>query len=372
MAGMVRSKKRRWTLSVLLLVALVALIGCQTTSFYTQAVRGQYQILSSRQSCDKLLANPETPADLKARLEVAGEICRFAEAQLNLPANGHYRDYADINRRYVVWNVSAAPEFSLEAKTWWYPIVGSLDYRGFFTEKAAQREAARLRKKNFDACVEGVEAYSTLGWFTDPLLNTFTHHSDAIFAEILFHELAHQRVFASGDTDFNEAFATAVGQEGVRRWLSSRGDTNALTEYTVALRRNVQVAQLVDGARKKLELIYGDERNAAGKIKATRRSAEVSPYQLHREKQEVLNNLRLDYEQIKKNWDGYSGYNSWFGDDLNNAKLNSVATYYDLVPDFERLLAEKDGNLEEFYSAADKLAKLSKAERQKALQADKP
>lgn len=364
---MVRGKNPKRALSILLLPGLLVLAGCQTAGFYTQAAHGQLQILSRRQSCEKILAAPETPFELKARLRLAREICRFAGGELGLPANGHYQDYADLGRRYVVWNVSASPAFSLEAKTWWYPIVGSLDYRGFFTERGAQAAAARLREKNFDACVEGVEAYSTLGWFTDPLLNTFIHHRDATLAEILFHELAHQRVFTSGDTDFNEAFATAVGQEGARRWLLSRGDTNVLTEYTLALRRNQDFVRLVAGARQKLELLYGDERTVAGKIKAAKRPAAVSTDELARNKQRVLDELRRDYEQLKTNWGGYAGYDGWFAADLNNAKLNSVATYHDLLPAFERLLAAQDGDLQKFYAIVKELSRLPKTERHRRL-----
>jgi predicted aminopeptidase len=362
--------RHRCLTAALLLGLGLALTGCQTVSYYAQAVRGHCQVLGSRQACEKLIADPKTPAELKAKLKLAAEICDFAKRELKLPVNGHYQRYADVGRRYVVWNVTASPEFSLESKTWWYPVVGSLDYRGYFAEQGARKYADRLSPKGFDTYVEGVEAYSTLGWFKDPLLNTFIHHPEAALAEILFHELAHQRVFASGDTDFNEAFATAVGQEGARHWLRTKGDTAALENYLTALKRNVQFVQLVADIRKKLEVLYGDELFPDGKIKAAKKPREISVEQLRREKQRIQGELRRDYEKLKNEWSGYAGYDEWFASGLNNAQLNSVATYYDLVPAFERLLAANGDDLEKFYVSVKKLARLSKTERHRRLQAD--
>jgi predicted aminopeptidase len=364
--------RRRPMLLTLLLFVTVALTGCQTVSYYTQAVRGHCQVLAHRQSCQKLIADPNTPAELKAKLQLAGEICEFAKLELKLPVNGHYRDYADLGRRFVVWNVTASPEFSLESKTWWYPVVGSLEYRGYFAESGARKYAERLNRKGFDTHLEGVEAYSTLGWFKDPLLNTFIHHPEAALAEILFHELAHQRVFASGDTDFNEAFATVVGQEGARRWLRTKSNEATLQKYLTSLQRNVQFVQLVAETRKKLEVLYGDERAPDGKIKAVKQPREIPISQFHQEKQRILDELRGHYENLKAAWGGYTGYDEWFTGRLNNAQLNSVVTYYDLVPEFERLLAANEGDLERFYAVVQQLAKLPKAERHRRLTCLKP
>jgi len=362
--------RRRFVGMALLLLVVTTLTGCQAISYYAQAIRGHCQVLSRRQSCEKLIADPTTPKELRAKLQLAEEVCDFAKRELKLPVNGHYQCYADVGRRYVVWNVTASPEFSLESKTWWYPIVGSLDYRGYFAEQSARDYADRMARKGFDVYVEGVEAYSTLGWFKDPLLNTFIHHFGAALAEILFHELAHQRVFASGDTDFNEAFATTIGQEGARRWLRNRGDTSALEEYLLVLQRNSQFVQLVADTRQSLEVLYGDERLPDGKIQAKKRAPETSVEQLRQKKLRIVSRLRDDYQALKTQWGGYDGYDAWFAGDLNNAQLNSVATYYDLVPAFERLLAENDGDLEKFYALVKKLAKLPRAERHRRLQLD--
>jgi predicted aminopeptidase len=363
--------KRRGLLVVSLpLVVGVALTGCQTVGYYAQAVRGHCQVLARRQSCEKLIADPATPAELKAKLRLAEEIRQYARRELNLPVNGDYQRYADVGRRFVVWNVTASPEFSLEAKTWWYPMVGSLDYRGYFTEPSAQRYAARLAQRAFDTHVAGVEAYSTLGWFRDPLLNTFLHHPEAALAEILFHELAHQRVFAGGDTDFNEAFATVVGQEGARRWLRSKGDAELVEAYAASLKRNEQFVRLVAKARNQLAVIYGDEYTPHGTFKASKRPPAIPREALQQGKRRIQDELRAQYHELKAAWGGYDDYDEWFSGSLNNAQLNSVATYYDLVPAFERLLAARNGDLEQFYAEAGKLAKLRKAERHRRLLAE--
>jgi len=357
---------RKWLL-MLLLPALAIVSGCSTFKFYTQAIHGQYEIFAHQKSVEKLIADPQTPADLKKQLELVQELRAFAKTELKLPVDGHYRRYADVHRQYVVWNVEAAPEFSLEAKTWWYPLVGSLEYRGYFSERGASNYVACLQKKGWDVYVDGVEAYSTLCWFKDPLLNTFVFRPAPELAEILFHELGHQRVFARGDTDFNEAYATTVGQEGARRWLLARGDKEAYEKYTAAIRRNEQFVRLIQNARERLGKIYGDELDGNGNVKAGKKTRSVSPEQLRAEKQQVFDDLRRDYEKLKKMWDGHAEYDEWFAAELNNAQLNSVAAYYDFVPAFERLLEMNGGDLEKFYQAVERLAEKSKEQRHQQL-----
>src|SRR5437870_13051214 len=182
--------------------------------YYLQAIRGEFQILVHRHSIEKLIANSKTPVTLKQQLELVRRLRTFAGTELKLLVDGNYEKYADVHRKYVVWNVQAAPPFSLEPKVWWYPFVGRLACRGYISEKRAREYGSRLAKQGFDVYVDGVEAYSTLGWFKDPLLNTFIYDGEPELAELLFHELAHKRVFANGDTDFNEAYATTVGREG--------------------------------------------------------------------------------------------------------------------------------------------------------------
>jgi predicted aminopeptidase len=358
----------KWLLAPSLLLAILALSGCQTLSFYGQAIKGQYHILAQQTRITTLLADSQTPPPLKAKLQLVQELRAFAAKDLKLPVDGHYERYADLHRPYVVWNVQAAPEFSLQATTWWYPFVGSVEYRGYFTESGAQDYAAGLRKKNCDVYVDGVEAYSTLGWFKDPVLNTFISNAPQDLAETIFHELGHQRVFAAGDTDFNEAFAQTVGQEGTRRWLLAKGDQARLDQYQAEIRRAEQFARLVHATRKHLAALYGDERTDTGQLKATKKPQAVSPEDLRRQKQRVLDEMRADYAQLKAQWGGTNEYDGWFTRPVNNAQLNSVAAYYDLIPCFEQLLAQNGGDLEKFYQAASRLAKESKEKRHRQLQ----
>jgi predicted aminopeptidase len=358
---------RKWLAVPALLLAVLAMSGCQTLSFYGQAIKGQYGIVAHQQRIEKLLADSQTPAPLRAKLELVQSLRAFAEKDLKLPVDGHYQKYVDLHRPFVVWTVEAAPEFSLEPKGWWYPFVGSLEYRGYFSERSARNYAARLQKKDYDVYVGGVTAYSTLGWFKDPVLNTFVFDPEPDLAETIFHELGHQRVFASGDTDFNEAFATTVGQEGARRWLRAKGDRAALEKYLAELQRTRQFAHLLMRTRGRLETLYGDTRTEEGKLKAAKKPRAMPPEQLRREKQDLMGRLQQEYTQLKSQWGGDTEYDEWFAHPVNNAQLNSVAAYYDLVPGFERLLQQNGGDLGKFYEAADKLAREPKTERDRWL-----
>jgi predicted aminopeptidase len=364
-------KSKRWRRIVsyiALAIVVVAVSGCRTVGFYAQAFRGQYQIFAHEKAIEKLISDPQTPDRLRQRLELLESLRAFARSDLRLPVDGHYRKYVDVHRPFVVWNVEAAPEFSLEPKSWWYPLVGRLDYRGYFSKPSATNYGGYLQKKGYDVHVGGVEAYSTLGWFKDPVLNTFIFEPDADLAEIIFHELGHQRVFARGDTHFNEAFATTVGQEGARRWLQKKGDSKALEAYRLAQRRNNQFVQLIARTREKLEKLYGDERTEEGKLKAAKVRPISDSKELRKRKQEVYAQLQKDYTELKKSWGGNSDYDAWFAAAVNNAQLNSVAAYYDLVPGFERLLALNDSDLEKFYVEAERLSKMPKKERHQWLE----
>jgi len=321
--------------------------------YYLQAIRGEFQILVHRHSIEKLIANSKTPVTLKQELELVRRLRRFARTELKLLVDGNYEKYVDVHRKYVVWDVQAAPPFSLEPKVWWYPFVGRLAYRGYFSEKRAREYGSRLAKQGFDVYVDGVEAYSTLGWFKDPLLNTFIYDGEPELAELLFHELAHKRVFASGDTDFNEAYATTVGREGARRWLRSKGEAGLAGQYEVAIAREQQFVQLILATREQLAQIYGD--------------AHRTEDEMRREKQRVFDDLRRQYAELKSTWAGYSGYDDWFAHDLNNAKLNTVANYYDDVPAFQRLLQQNGGDMQRFHTAVERLSKEPKIRRHQQL-----
>lgn len=341
-------------------IGLMALLasGCSSARYYTQAVQGHCRIVFRARPLERVLADTSTPPALSDKLQLILELRRFAETNLHLPANGHYLRYADLGREYVVWNVEAAPEFSLQPKSWWYPVVGRLTYRGYFDEPMARDEAARLATRGYDTHVGGVEAYSTLGWFRDPVLNTFLHRDEAALADLIFHELAHQRLFAKGDTDFNEAFAVAVARAGVRQWLRARGDAAALAQWEAEERCREQFVQIVQRTRRELAQLYA--------------ATNTPPARQRERKAAVL----TQFQRLVSEWkresgcDGESG--AWLHQPVNNARLNTVATYYDLVPAFERLLAECTGDWERFFTRVEKIARLPKPARRQALSSPAP
>jgi predicted aminopeptidase len=281
------------------------------------------------------------------------EVRRFAKQRLELPADWSYQRYSDLGRRYVVWVVYAAPEFSVEGKTWFYPLVGSLEYRGYFSKKAADEEAGRLKAQGFEVFSGGVEAYSTLGWFHDPVLNTFLHRPDSDLAELIFHELTHVKLFIPGDTDFNEAFATANAAAAVRRWLKSKGDSRGLARYDRALNREREIVHLLLGVREKLKRLYA--------------RASLSHEEMRREKAAIFAEMRREYASVRGRWGVNARRDRSFSRPWNNARLNTVATYYDLVPGFERLLKANGGDLDAFYAAVKRLRRLSKEQRKAVL-----
>ncbi len=350
-----RNATRQTAWMLFLIAVLIHGSGCGTAKFYTQALRGQWQMLTAPQPIRPMLIAPSTRPELKSKLALVLRLREFAEHELALPTDGHYLNYADLGRPFAVWTVHATPEFSLEEKTWWYPIVGRLKYRGFFTHAGAQETATELAKQHFDVYVGGVEAYSTLGWFHDPVLNTFIGRNEPELAELLFHELAHQRVFVAGDTDFNEAFATAVSQAGVRRWLRAKGDTDALAKYEESLQHEKEFVKLVLATRTRLTALYKEKDRQ-------------SPEDLRRHKAALLEQLHLDYTQQKRQWGhGVDEYEQWFTRPLNNARLNTIATYHDLLPGFEQLLAAQNGDLEKFFHEVKHLGNLPKKERRDRL-----
>ncbi|MGP8236677.1 MAG: aminopeptidase [Limisphaerales bacterium] len=327
------------------LLMLLALSGCQTISFYSQAISGQYEILVSEVPVRKLVADPATPPKLKAKLELALKLLEFASHDLRLPADGNYRDYVDLHRPCVSWIVNVAPALSLRPKTWWFPVVGSASYRGYFSEEAAHRYARIWENKGWDVYVDSVQAYSTLGWFHDPLLNTHIYESEGSLADLIFHELAHQRLYVAGDTDFNEAFAMAVAGAGVRRWFEASHDTNAYQSYQRTLAHERDFADLIMATRGQLDAVYAN-------------SNLTEPVQLQR-KADIVQELRQNYARLKARWGGAaSGYDYWFSEPINNAKLNTVSAYYDLKPAFEALLQAQGGDMEKFYHAVGDLAKM--------------
>lgn len=327
--------------------------GCSSVKFYSQAIAGQREILSKARPVGDVMRDAKVEEHVKRKLAVVEEVRRFAKDRLGLPAERLYDRYSDLGRRHVSWVVYAAPEFSVEGKTWRYPVVGRLEYRGFFSEKAALAESARLKAHGFDVSVGGVDAYSTLGWFRDPVLNTFFHSTDAELAELLIHEMAHVKVFLRGDTDFNEAFATTVGEAGARLWLKSKGDVQALAKYEAGLEKDREIIRLLLRTRERLARLYSDPMQSAETMR--------------RQKVAIFDGMLREHARIRSRWRGESHYDRNFDRPWNNARLNTVATYYDLVPGFERLLEKGEGNFESFCAAVDGMRGLRDEERRVVL-----
>jgi predicted aminopeptidase len=289
-----------------------------------------------------------TPPALRAQLAAVASIRDFASRELGLPDNGSYRSYADVGRRYVVWNVVAAPEFSVDAKEWCYPIVGCVAYRGYFVEARARRFAARLRGKGFDVLVGGVAAYSTLGHFNDPVLNTMMGWNDVELASIIFHELTHQLLYVPNDSSFNEALATTVEEEGVRRWLRAQGRHADLASHLVLQDHHAKVVELLTATRADLRAVY-----ASG----------LAPELMREKKRAAFAAMRSSFARLKADWGGHAPFESWFDEDLNNAHLASISTYFTCVPGFERELKAVGGDLTAFYARVRELAKLDQEKR---------
>ena len=319
---------------VLLLASLAFVSGCDTLSYYRQAIGGQLEILHAARPVDAWLADPATPSELKSRLELAQRIRRFAAAELALPDNRSYTAYAELGRPYVVWNVFAAPELTVEPKKECFPFTGCVGYRGFFSEEDARRHAEALKAQGYDVYVGGVPAYSTLGWFSDPLLSTYIRYPDAQLARLLFHELAHQVVYARDDTAFNESFAVTVEEEGVKRWLQAEGRSAELESFRASQARRQKFAADVKATRSRLEAAYQDP-SLSRDEKLQRKRAEYAK-------------LRALYPAIPV--------------EPNNGFLVSVALYTELVPKFEALLRES-GSLPAFYARVKEMAKSAEYRR---------
>ena len=318
--------------------------GC----YLMQTAQGQLSLMSKREPIGRVIDDPSTPPALRAKLQEVTEIRDFASRDLSLPDNGSYRSYADVGRPYVVWNVVAAPEFSLNPRRWCYPIVGCVAYRGYFHETKARSYAAKLRGEGLDVSVGGVAAYSTLGHFSDPILNTMMGWDDVELASIVFHELTHQLLYARNDSSFNEALATTVEEEGVRRWLLHQGRDQDLARHVQERERYLQVIDLMNHAQGELRGVY---------------TSGAAPAPMREQKRAALAALKDSYARLKQGWGGHGPFETWFNHDINNAHLASIATYYNCVPGFERELAAVGGDLNAFYRRARELAKMDQKQR---------
>jgi len=333
-------------------LALATLAGCAGLTdgpvYYYQSARGHLDVMWRARPLDEVLADPATDPGLRMRLERAREIRAFASRELALPDNGSYTRYSALGRPFVLWNVFATPELSLKLQQWCFPVAGCVSYRGYYDRADADRYAARLRGQGLEVHVGGVPAYSTLGWFDDPLLSTFLHYPEGELARLVFHELAHQLLYVPGDTPFNESFATAVEEAGVERWLAARTDPALERAYREHSERRRAFVALLRRHKDALQRVYAQPMSDADKRVG---------------KAAVFDALRADYRALKSAWGGFAGYDRFFEAGLTNAQLAAVGAYNDLLPAFRALLASEGGDLPRFYAAVRELAALPRSER---------
>jgi len=342
------------------LAMALALAGCSATEFYWQGLKGQADLLSRARPIPEVVQDTPDPA-LKAKLIRVQDMRAFASRELALPDNRSYTRYADLGRAYVVWNVFATPELSLTARQWCFPVAGCVAYRGYFVEADARAEAARLAAEGFDVHVSGVPAYSTLGWFDDPVLSTFIRYRDAEVARLVFHELAHQVVYVKDDTSFNESFAVAVEEAGLARWQAAQSGAADAAQFAEDVQRlqrvRTEFRTMIRATRDRLAALY-----ASGLPDDEKRARKAA----------IFADMRAAHERLKADTGGAVVFDRWFAGGANNAGIISAGLYADRVPQFAALLAEEGGDLPRFYGRVKALAALPKADRDQGLAARVP
>ncbi len=340
------------------MIVVSGVTGCTSISYYAQALKGHVDIMTARQDVGELIDDPSTTEALRARMASASAIRQFATDELALPDNNSYRSYVDVHRDAVTWAIFAAPEFSLTPRTWCFPVFGCVPYRGYFSKKSAIETAVELQRQGLEVYVTGITAYSTLGWSSDPLLSTMLSQDETYLAALVFHELAHQRVYVNDDSAFNESFAVAVETTGVRKWLRAAGDTAGLRRYEADRKRKAEFLALVARTGDELAHVY----DGAG-----------TPDQKRAAKKAAIERLRMRYREMRdRRWGGYRRYDAWFDAPINNAKLAATAVYGDEVAAFLRLFDLCSGDYPRFYASVRRIGALDKAHRAQALKsADK-
>lgn len=344
-----KGNQRVWRLiaTLALLLATTNIGAC----YYMQAIRGHFEIMNSRQPISEVIADEESPEVLRERLKIVQEARNFAVSELQLADNESYQFYADLGRDYVVWNVFAAPEFSLEPKTWCFPVAGCVAYRGYFAQEAAREKARSLSDDGYDVAVGGVSAYSTLGKFADPVLNTMMRWPDEQLVATIFHELAHQKLYIKGDTAFNESFATAVADIGIRRWFEQRNDSAGLERVEQNRSLRYSMMSLVEDTKNELGQLY-----ESGLDDALKRAR----------KQAILEELSAAILRLMEGRGADAA--DWLRQPLNNARLVSFGLYEGYQDAFRKILDDCNDDLTCFYAESRRLAKLDRKERQRHLE----
>lgn len=338
--------------AITLSLVTLMLSGCADLSYYMHSINGHYAIMDKTRTIKTVLADESTDPALTQRLQLVSDIRQFAIDKLHLPESDSYTLYADLERSYALKNMFAAEEFSVAAHRWCYPIVGCAGYRGYFDEEKMRAYRDELEQQGFDVYVANVSAYSTLGWFDDPVLNTFIDWPDYRLAGLIFHELAHQHVYIKGDSKFNESFAMAVQQLGVEYWLQTRGQAEKLNMYQQQLQNRQQVINLIEQGRDNLQQLY---------------QLEIEDEQKRLQKEQLMQQLKQDYQKLAASFKVPDGFKRWFENDLNNAQLVSISTYYTQIPIFKKIMRYHQGDFKQFLGTVKKIHTLNPVERQLCL-----
>ena len=340
---------RRLALLCITFMLSGTLSGCDATRYYLQSISGQLQIMLKQQPIEQLLTHNHLDELTRQQLQTVLDVREFSITVMQLPDNGSYRHYADLKRDYVVWNVFATPVYSLKPLQWCYLVIGCLSYRGYFNRDEAFQLQQQLKKANHDVYVGGVTAYSTLGWFADPVLNTMLKSDTVTLAGILFHELAHQQLYVKGDTTFNESYAEAVAAIALEKWLTRQPDL--LTEAKQANHQKKAIIKLAMNYRNRLQQLYQSDHR---------------PQEMALGKQKLYAGLKDDYRDLSRNWSSRD-YDQWFAEDLNNAKLSTLITYTDYQDDMYQIYEATGRNLSAFYNIIRKLSECTTEERHRLL-----
>ena len=338
-----------WVVRIVFFLFVLLLGGCGTLDYYSHTILGHLSLMADRESIDRLLENDGIDPGLRDQLQLATEIKAYAVSSLSLPNSDSYTQFVSLRKPYVVWNVIATPEFSTQPLQWCYPIVGCVVYRGYFTPERANTEARKLKKKGYDVMVGGVRAYSTLGWFDDPVLSSMLENSDTYLASLIFHELAHQVIFVPDDVGFNESFAVAVEREGVRRWLTENGQTELALNYHQTQNQQDTLVKLMLNAREELDKAY---------------VLDIRDQERRQRKAIIIDQLRQKYRERQASFGLQHG--AWFSSELNNAHFAMIATYYEHVDEFS-LLLRSSSDWHGIFEQVSELSELPSRERKEAI-----
>jgi len=337
---------RLLTLSALLVLACCS---CSSISYYHQSISGHLSLISKRQAITTIVNDPASDKDLVAQLKHAQEARAFASTRLKLPENGSYHSFVQLDQPHVTWAVFAAPEFSVALNNWCFLVIGCVQYRGYFKQQRAEEYAEKLSNKGLETYVTGIPAYSTLGWFDDPLLSSMIDRGELVTAAYIFHELSHQQFYVNGDSGFNEAFATAVEEIGVALWLQENNKLDQLEKYHQWLQQKKVFSDFIGSSRQKFEDLYTEE----------------LPEQDKREKKHALiEQMRKEFSSLSTQHKQISRYTNWMSGPLNNAQLGAISLYRELVPAFKKIYQLCDNDFERFYAQAKQISKLSIEQRQ--------